>query len=84
MQYSAWKAVDGSIALFLINISQTPVSFTTAFPHGAAGQEQYDVDMILYGARTALCSAVCLTQTLAIESPPLSVMVVEARLHLRS
>ncbi len=84
IQCSAWKAADGAKALFFINISQTPVTFTAAVPDWAGGADQYDVDMLLDGERTQLFSAVCLPPTLDIDSPPLSVMVVEARLHLPS
>jgi len=79
VQHSAWRAMDGTIGYFFINISQEPVEFDVVISSYGRDDRLYDVDTIVDGSRSPLLRKATLPSLEHFRTEPLSVTVVEVR-----
>jgi hypothetical protein len=77
IQHSAWRAPDGTIGYFFINVSEAPVEFTVDLSLHSAGSESYTVDCVADGRRERILEKSTLPRNYRLRMEPLSVVLVE-------
>ena len=77
VQHAAFRAADGTIGYFFVNVSEEPVSFEVELSDYGAGALSYDVDRVTDGVREAWLRDVNLPRRERVDMAALSVVVVE-------
>jgi len=81
IQHSVWRGRDGTIGYFLINISESPVSFELELSAYGMEAEKYDVEHFIDGVGERWLAAVTLPRRERIDMTPLSVILIVVRRH---
>ena len=79
VQCSAWRAADGTVACFFINISEEEVAFTADLSAYCKEGKTYDIAAIVDGDRTTLVEAGPAPSAHRVTTAPLSVTVIEVK-----
>jgi len=79
IQHSAWRAEDGTVGYFFVNVSEREVRFDVTLLGCSAERRLYDVDIIVDGKRRRMLRGARLPSRRTLKSPPLSVTVIEVK-----